>query len=355
MGSTTLFDGSVPLPTAVLLRDALEYNIALMADYCARHEVLLAPHGKTTMSPEIIGRQLRAGAWAITVATSRQAAAVVRMGARRILIANEIVDTASLRQVDRLLTDHPDLEMLCYVDSLAGVELLEGHLSAPAADRLDVLVELGTVGGRAGVRSDDEALTLARRVASGPLRLAGVAAFERIIDGDSLEATLTLVDALLGRVAALSLSLLRESLLGATTWIATVGGSAYFDRVVAVLPPALENSGVRVVLRSGCYVTHDSGTYERLSPWRPGAQRAMPCDQPWRSGRRSSPGPSPGGRSSGWAGGMPPPTPASPSLAGYGRHPAHPSPLRPAGRWSPSTTSTCTWTCRSTLRWVSGS
>jgi D-serine deaminase-like pyridoxal phosphate-dependent protein len=76
------------------------------------------------------------------------------------------------------------------------------------------------------VRSDDDALALARRVASRPLRLAGVAAFEGIIDGGSLEATLALVDALLDRVAALSQALRRESLLTAATPIATVGGSA---------------------------------------------------------------------------------------------------------------------------------
>jgi D-serine dehydratase len=47
----------------------------------------------------------------------------------------------------------------------------------------------------------------------------------------------------------------------------TAGGSAFFDRVVAVLGQGWpDGGGVRVVLRSGCYLTHDHGVYERTSP-----------------------------------------------------------------------------------------
>ncbi len=50
--------GDLPLPVMTLDRAAVENNIAAMAAYCARHGVRLAPHGKTTMSPQLFRRQL---------------------------------------------------------------------------------------------------------------------------------------------------------------------------------------------------------------------------------------------------------------------------------------------------------
>jgi D-serine dehydratase len=277
-----VFDGSFPLPTATLLRAELEHNIATMAGYCVRHGVLLAPHGKTTMSPQILRRQLAAGAWAVTVATAWQASAVVAMGVRRILLANEVVDPGSVRCLAGLLAAHDDLELFCYADSPASLEAV-AHLP-----RIRVLVELGVAGGRTGLRDDADAVALARRIAAGPAVFAGVAAFEGLVDAGSLPATLAGVDGLLRRMVTVATA---TSDLAATATsdpaatatsdpaatatsdpaaadvIVTVGGSSYFDRVVEILPAALAGTPYRTVLRSGCYVTHDAGTYEALSPF----------------------------------------------------------------------------------------
>ena len=260
-----VFDDAA-LPCAVLLADALDSNIATMKQYCRVHGVLLAPHGKTTMSPEIIGRQLAAGAWAITVATAWQAACVADMGTTRILLANEVTDTGSLRLLDLLLGTRPDVELWCYVDSVESLECLEDGLAPAVHDRVRVLIELGVPGGRAGIRPDGDPVALGSRVASGPMRLAGVAAFEGVLDGGSTDATITLVDELIDRLLTLARGLTDDGSIGVDEPILTVGGSSWFDRVVAVAPPALAGTPWRTVLRSGCYVTHDSGTYEQLSP-----------------------------------------------------------------------------------------
>ncbi|HEY6596182.1 MAG TPA: hypothetical protein VI011_19085 [Asanoa sp.] len=302
-----VFDGTFPLPTATLLRAELEHNIATMAGYCAEHGVLLAPHGKTTMSPQILRRQLAAGAWAVTVATAWQASAVAAMGVRRILLANEVADPGSVHCLADLLAAHDDLELFCYADSpaaLAAVAYLPG---------IRVLVELGVAGGRTGLRDDADAVALARRIAAGPAVYAGVAAFEGIIDAGSLPATLAAVDALLRRlvtVATVTSDLVatatsdlvatatsglvatatadpaatatadpaatatsdlvvarRATDLAGSGPIVTVGGSSYFDRVVQILPAALAATPYRTVLRSGCYVTHDAGIYDAASPF----------------------------------------------------------------------------------------
>ena len=232
-----LFDGTIALPRAVVLRDALEHNIATMAAYCHAHGVRLAPHAKTTMCPAIVARQLQAGAWAVTVANPRQA---LVLDAPRILIANQVVDPGSLRQLHVLR----DREVYCYADSTAALEALE----SVAFPGLRVLVEIGVPAGRTGLRDDPAALELARRVEAGPLTLGGIAAFEGILDpGPRL-------DALLERLAGLA-----QRIDG----IVTLGGSVHFDRAVQALP----NLAPRLVLRSGCYVTHDGGYYDRLSPF----------------------------------------------------------------------------------------
>lgn len=66
----SIFDPSVLMPTAVLLQSALLNNSKSFARFCEQHHVSFAPHGKTTMSPELFRIQLRDGAWAITAATA---------------------------------------------------------------------------------------------------------------------------------------------------------------------------------------------------------------------------------------------------------------------------------------------
>ncbi|WP_326828817.1 alanine racemase [Streptosporangium sp. NBC_01810] len=263
-----LFDGTFPLPTAVLLRDELEHNVATMAAYCAAHDVLLAPHGKTTMCPQIIERQLAAGAWAISVATAWQARTVADMGVRRLLLANPVVDPGSLRLLNGVLAGYDDLELYCYADSPTALHALETGIDASLRGRVGVLVELGVTGGRTGLRDDRDVLALAARTAGGPMGLAGFSAFEGILHGADLAGTLALVDRLLDRLSGVARTAYADGLFGAgPPPIVTVGGSAYFDRVVRRLPTALAGTPYRTVLRSGCYVTHDAGGYDAISPF----------------------------------------------------------------------------------------
>jgi len=248
------------LPAAVVMRDALEHNIATMARYCRDHGLLHAPHGKTTMFPPIVRRQLAAGAWGMTAATAWQATALADMGAQRIIVANQVVDPGSLRLLDELLA-RPGLEVLVFVDSLAAYEALVTGVTRH--DHVKALVELGFAGGRAGVRTQEAGVELARTIAAGPVKLAGVASFEGILDGGDLATTLGLVDGLLERVADLALAIDVPD----DHPIVTVGGSAYFDRAAEVLKPALAGTPYAIVLRSGCYASHDAGICHLQSPF----------------------------------------------------------------------------------------
>ncbi|HHV22655.1 MAG TPA: hypothetical protein GXZ30_14175 [Propionibacterium sp.] len=90
----------------------LAHNASAVARWCAERGVDLAPHGKTTMSPELINRQLAHGAWAITAATPWQAERMVDWGVPRIVLANVCADPGPLAH---LLTR--DVEVVTFVPS----------------------------------------------------------------------------------------------------------------------------------------------------------------------------------------------------------------------------------------------
>jgi len=82
--------GDLPLPLAVIRRDALAHNVGWMQRFADAAGVGFAPHGKTTMSPQLFRRQLDDGAFAITLATPAQIAVARRYGVKRVFLANEL-------------------------------------------------------------------------------------------------------------------------------------------------------------------------------------------------------------------------------------------------------------------------
>ncbi|WP_338069602.1 alanine racemase, partial [Phytoactinopolyspora endophytica] len=155
-------------PIMSLKASALSHNLDRMRRYCEEHGVRIAPHGKTTMSPELIRRQLDHGAWGMTAATAWQARTMVAFGARRVIIANECIDPAGLAGLVDLLRARADVELLAYVDSVETVEAMSTALRDAATRPFPVLVEMGVAGGRAGARSIETALEVGRAVAASP-------------------------------------------------------------------------------------------------------------------------------------------------------------------------------------------
>ena len=257
--------GDLPLPVAVLRREALTHNIAWMQRRATRWGVGLAPHGKTTMSPQLFARQLDAGAWGITFATVTQLAVGVAAGVRNALVANLVAADADLAQVQALRAAHPGLRVVFLVDSLAQLALVDAWFAAhPGADPFEVLLEVGVAGGRTGVRSSADAEALAARLHASPaVRFAGVECYEGLgARGDSV-ADGAYTTALMDRVEAIARRADAAGWFDTDEVIVSAGGSALYDLVAARLVPVLGRP-VRGLLRSGCYVTHDHGFYRRM-------------------------------------------------------------------------------------------
>ena len=248
-------------PVLTLRESALANNLEAMAGFCARAGVELAPHGKTSMSPELAARQLAGGAWGITVATIGQLRTYRAFGFPRLLMANELVDEAGIAWLAGELAADPGFAAYCYVDSADGVAILDRVLTEhPAGRRLPVLVEIGE--GRTGCRTDGQALAVAKAAAAtATLAVAGVAGYEGSIHGDSGAQTRDLITSFCRRLANLSGQL--ASLAGAgDEFIVTAGGSVSFD----IVARELAATGMTVVLRSGGYLFHDHGLYRKVTP-----------------------------------------------------------------------------------------
>ena len=177
-----LLRGDLTMPVAVLSRSALEHNSAWMRAFAEKNRLSIAPHGKTTLAPQLFDLQARDGAWAITVSNVQQVALCRAFGFDRILIANQIVGRTEIDYLFGELDRSADLELLCLVDSREGVRRLArgagGHRSAA---RLGLLLEIGIGGGRTGARTVEAALAVAREVRDQGLSLRGVEGFEGIL------------------------------------------------------------------------------------------------------------------------------------------------------------------------------
>ncbi|TJZ68389.1 amino acid deaminase [Chitiniphilus eburneus] len=250
-----VLDEDLSLPVAVLDAARIAHNLRWMQDFIDRYGVKLAPHGKTTMSPALFQRQLDAGAWGITLATAPQVQAAYRHGVRRILMANQLVGRGNMAIVSRLLRD-ADFTFYCVVDSAANVEQL-GAFFAAQGQRLNVLIELGVTGGRTGVRDlpQEEAVLQALHRWPQSLALCGIEVYEGVLkEADAIRAFLR-------RAVERLKALARGDAFAPGPLLLSGAGSAWFDVVAEEFSGIDLGRPLEVVLRPGCYLSHDVGIY----------------------------------------------------------------------------------------------
>ncbi len=251
-----ILGGSCPLPVAVLRAEVLTANSAWMMAFARQHDLLLAPHGKTTMAPALFERQLHDGAWAMTVATAQQLAICLRLKLRRIILANQPVGQ-TVETCFMALEQNPELELYVLADSLEGVALLAARAAkAPAGTpALRVLLEIGVAGARTGCRTLAGALAVAQAIAAAPgLLLAGVEAFEGVLPDTPAVASL------MTRVCEAAQAIDARGLFPGDI-VLSAGGSAFFDLVATGLGSVRLSRPLLRVLRSGCYLTQDHFGY----------------------------------------------------------------------------------------------
>jgi D-serine dehydratase len=243
------------LPAAVLYEDRIFHNLDWMQQFINRYGVQLAPHGKTTMAPRLFELQLQGGAWGITLATAHQTMVAYRHGVRRVLMANQLIGKENMSVVARLLED-PDFVYYCLVDSAAQVEQL-GAFYSKWNQRLNVLLELGVMGGRSGVRDEQQLQAVLDALSrwSDSVTLSGVEIYEGVLEEESA------IRAFLQKAVNITRTLADEKRFQQSPILLSGAGSAWYDVVAEEFSAAGFGDTVEIVLRPGCYLTHDVGAY----------------------------------------------------------------------------------------------
>jgi D-serine deaminase-like pyridoxal phosphate-dependent protein len=156
----TIYD--LETPALLVDLDVLEKNIERMAWLALTNGKTLRPHIKTHKTPEIAKMQLRAGAVGLTVAKLGEAESLAAAGCHDLFIANEIVGAVKLV---RLLHLMERAKVTVGVDS-ADVALPIAHAAHDRGLRVPMCIEVDTGLDRAGTRTPEEALQLARIISA---------------------------------------------------------------------------------------------------------------------------------------------------------------------------------------------
>jgi D-serine deaminase-like pyridoxal phosphate-dependent protein len=157
-------------PAVVVDLDIVERNIARVQELCNAAGIANRPHIKTHKSPVIASMQRDAGARGITCQKVGEAEVMAEAGHDDILIAYNILGEEKLGRLGRLLSRTKVTVAADNPTVVAGLP----QAAAIAGRDLGVVVECDTGRKRAGVETVEEAVALARDIASRPgLTFAG--------------------------------------------------------------------------------------------------------------------------------------------------------------------------------------
>lgn len=275
-----LFTSDFQFPVMVLRDSALEHNIKRMAAYCKSLGFELAPHAKTPMSPQIAKRQIDAGAWGLTVANFNQACIMLEYGFKKLIIGNEVMEPTSIAEIAKINGSDAGY-IIFYIDSLAGLKIAQDSISGVAKAKLNIFMEIGAVGGRAGIRDLDLLKNILAEIAKDErIYVRGVSGFEGAVPGgdragEGIEKLRTFLRHIVA-AAEITAPFIREDKI-----IISAGGSSFFDYVAEEL--GKYSGDAHRMLRSGGYVSHDHVHYEGLYPFMgaPDAERFYPALELW--------------------------------------------------------------------------
>ena len=271
-----LFTANFQFPIMVLKEAAIKNNIAQMMSFCNSVDAQLAPHVKTTMSPQLAQMQVAAGARALTVANFWQGRIFLKHGFKNLIIANEVLDPTAIAEIAKI-NKEKQAEIIFYVDSILALEIIQKH--TPSEGEQNLFIEIGTENGRGGVRELSLVEQLAQRIkADQRLNLIGVTGFEGAVP-----------DAARGRRGEKKISKFCQKIVAAAElaypyksdqpFVISAGGSAYFDIVARELNKFEKPR--RLLLRSGGYITHDHKYYEEIYPFASTDRSFQPAIEVW--------------------------------------------------------------------------
>ena len=150
----------IPSPTLLIDMDALENNYEVVAREYRASNCKMRQHAKNIKSPQVLKMQMEAGGTVGGVCTAKvsEAEVMFESGINDILITSEIVDVSKMERMVKLSLNC-DLKVV--VDNVHSLKEL-GTIASNFGATVGVLIEVDTSMNRAGVRSVEEGVQLAK-------------------------------------------------------------------------------------------------------------------------------------------------------------------------------------------------
>ena len=144
----------VQFPILTINKSIFRKNIDSMHMYASSNNIFLAPHSKTSMSPQLLLKIKNRGCWGFTVANNQQLSVLLRMGINRIIIANLITNKSNLLNLFKLTNKYSSSKIYLCVDSQYGANLIyklakEYKLNTT----IRIFIEIGNKNSRSGIRN----------------------------------------------------------------------------------------------------------------------------------------------------------------------------------------------------------
>lgn len=160
-------------PVLVVDAEALDANIATMADFARSKGITLRPHAKTHKSVDIARRQIASGATGQCCAKLGEAEALADGGIEGLLITSPVVPQPAVERLAALNARSPGLMVV--VDHPDNARALAEAVAATDGGSLSVLIDIDPGIHRTGVASPEKAVELFEAISALPqLRYRGV-------------------------------------------------------------------------------------------------------------------------------------------------------------------------------------
>lgn len=212
-------------PALVLDLDACERNLEKVAVLARNAQLALRSHAKTHKCTAVAQLQNRLGAIGISVATVREAEAMVDARLSGVLVTSPVAGSTKIDALVSLLDRSETLMVV--VDTPSGAEALARSVKR-AGRRMSVLVDLDIGLNRTGVTTVSAALALVRRIQElQVLDFAGLQAYPGSLQRiSSLARRAEVYESHLNRLEAVLEALARS---GTTPGIVSGGGTGTFE------------------------------------------------------------------------------------------------------------------------------
>ena len=258
-----ILNEDMPMPIMVLKQDQLNHNLKTFAEYLKNNNLYISPHGKTTMSPQLFSTQLDHGAWGITAGAINQIQVMYQYGVKRILLANQLLGKSHLETISNYINNDKDFSFYCFVDSVDQFNNIRKNLNdTKLINPINLLPEIGAQNGRTGIRSKKAFLELVDEITkdkSNNFSFAGISSYEGIAavamkGSQAVHDFCSFIEDIILSIPSNHFSKINELII-------TSGGSTHFDIVGERFSKLELSVPIKILLRSGCYITHDHGPY----------------------------------------------------------------------------------------------